>query len=143
MCANLYFGNVFHVLKSAGLMVLPFPHHLKPPEPKCYLCSSASINPHCFPPPLTAGRQRGRSYRQGHRYLLSYTLPHFARETETTVSPFTAEGNEDRGHWQTSKSCYCKVPEHEPTFPGTHQVLPKAKTEVLTGPKACLAQFST
>lgn len=26
MCANLYFGNVFHLLKSAGLMVLPFPH---------------------------------------------------------------------------------------------------------------------
>ena len=36
MCANLYFGKIFHLQKSAGLMVSPFPHSSEISSTKIY-----------------------------------------------------------------------------------------------------------
>lgn len=143
MCANLYSGNVFHLQKSAGLMVSPFPHSSETSSTKVRpvllpLLTCNAVHPHSQQEdngdtPTRRGTDTSRSTLSSLRpsWDRNHCIPILQRKkTKTKVT----------GRHQRAAT---KAPEHEPTLPGTHRVLPKAKTEVLTGPKACLAQFST
>lgn len=120
MCENLYFGKIFHLQKSAGLMVSSLIWNLLNEN---ISCSSASIYLQCYQPPLTAGRQPNTPTCRG---ILTLPVPHTPHldlcETETTACPFY-RGRKWRPRVRRTdrhQRATMQVPEHEPTLSQKH-----------------------
>lgn len=120
MCENLYFGKIFHLQKSAGLMVSPFPHSSEISSMKIYpvllpLFTCNAINLHPQQEDNRTLPHAGVFWHFLFHTLLTLT---FVRQ-KPLHAHFTEEENEDRGSDALIdiKELLCRCQNTNPLFP--------------------------